>query len=298
SPEGASAVATRGAIPVIGTVEDPSVWKSITTASAVVHAAALLRSREGWAGFERVNIRGTRLAATRARELNVPLVHLSSVAVYGDVSHLPDRSVSESHTWAELPRQNLYARSKRETELAVRREMDRGLRAIVLRPCPLYGAGDRLFIPRLVASARRGWIPLVGAGDLPVPLVHARSVAQAVLAALAARGVWGQAYNVAGNGDVTAREIVAAAEAGSGRRIRTFVVPVEAAFALADGFDAVARLLPAGRMPGTARTGIGYWRGGNPFDSSAATNRLAWAPRVDHPRELARSVKEQMAVNA
>ncbi|HET7025961.1 MAG TPA: NAD-dependent epimerase/dehydratase family protein [Gemmatimonadales bacterium] len=298
SPEGARTVAAFGATPMIGTVEDAAVWRSVTTASAIVHCAALLRSREGWAGFERVNILGTRLAAARARELEVPMVHLSSVAVYGDVSRRPDGSVSEGHAWTELPPQNLYARSKREAEQAVGREVDGGLRAIVLRPCPLYGAGDRLFIPRLVASARRGWMPLVGRGDRPVPLVHARSAAQAVVAALAARGSRGEAYNVVGDGTITARGIVTAAEAGSGRPIRTFPVPTALAFALADGFDIAARRVPAGRMPGTARTGIGYWRGGDPFDGSAIQRALGWAPRADHPREIAHAVREQMAAGA
>ncbi|MGH7532938.1 MAG: NAD-dependent epimerase/dehydratase family protein [Gemmatimonadales bacterium] len=295
SPEGARTVTSRGATPMVGSVEDPAVWRSITTATAIVHCAALLRSTEGWAAFERVNVLGTQLAAAQARELGIPLVHLSSVAVYGDASHLPDGSVSEGHEWSALPRHNLYARSKREAERAVQREMDRGLKAIVLRPCPLYGIGDRLFIPRMLTSARRGWMPLVGAGDRPVPLVHAKSAAQAVTAALAVREGWGQAYNVAGDGDVTAREIVAATKVGTGRRIRTFQLPIAAAFVLADGFDAAARILPPGRMPGTARTGIGYWRGGNPFDSSAAANALGWAPRVDHRRELADAVKRAMA---
>ncbi|MGB7212575.1 MAG: NAD-dependent epimerase/dehydratase family protein [Gemmatimonadales bacterium] len=295
SSAGARTVAATGATPMTGSVDDPAVWRSITAASAIVHSAALLRSTEGWAAFERINVRGTSLAATRARELGIPMVHLSSVAVYGDVSRLPDRSVSEDHGWSSLPRQNLYACSKREAELAVWREVESGLDAIVLRPCPLYGSGDRLFIPRLAAAARRGWMPLVGKGDRPVPLVHAKSVAQAVVTALTASRAWGKAYNVTDDGEITAREIVAATEAGSGRRVRTFSVPIGAAFMLAGGFDIASHVLPAGRMPGTARTGIGYWRGGDPFDSSAAGRALGWAPRVDHSGALANAVEEQMA---
>ena len=293
--EGAAAVSARGATPFPGGVDDPTVWTRVAGASVVIHAAALLRSHEGRAAFARVNVGGTELAAARARMLGARLIHISSVAVYGDVSRRPDGSVAEDHPWAPLSSHNVYARSKREAERVVWSEAAKGLQAIVLRPCPVYGAGDRLFIPRLSAAARRGWMPLVGAGDRPVPLVHAGSVARAVVAAVTTSNGWGRAYNVTGDGPVTAREIVAAAARGAGRPIRTFRVPGRLAFGLADAADLAQRLLPAGRVPGTMRTGVGYWRGGDPFDSSAAAIALDWAPKVAHAGEIERLVAERAA---
>ena len=291
--EGAAVVSARGAIPLQGSVEDPTAWARVGGISAVIHAAALLRSREGWAAFARVNVGGTGLAAARARALGIRLIHLSSVAVYGDVSRLPDASVAEDHPWAPLSAPNVYAKSKREAERMVWSEAAKGLEAIVLRPCPVYGAGDRLFIPRLWAAARRGWMPLIGAGDRPVPLVHATSVARAVVAALEASDGSGRAYNVTGDGAVTAREIVAAAARGAGRPIRTLQVPERLAFGIADAADLAQRLLPAGRVPGTMRTGVGYWRGGDPFTSAAAGTILGWAPRVAHGEMIEHLVAER-----
>ncbi|HEU5359042.1 MAG TPA: NAD-dependent epimerase/dehydratase family protein [Gemmatimonadales bacterium] len=293
--EGAAVVSARGAIPLQGSVEDPAVWARVGGISAVIHAAALLRSHGGWAPFARVNVGGTGLAAARARGLGARFIHISSVAVYGDVSRRPDASVAEEHPWAPLPSGNLYARSKRDAEQVVWSEAARGLAAIVLRPCPVYGPGDRLFVPRLWAAARRGWMPLVGPGDRPVPLVHARSVAQAVGAALRASDGWGRAYNVTGDGAVTARQIVAAAARGAGRGIRTIAVPERLAFGMADAADLARRVLPAGRMPGTVRTGVGYWRGGDPFDSGAAAAALGWAPKVVHAEMIERLIAERAA---
>ena len=293
--DGGAAVSARGATPLLGGVDDAAVWAGIGGISTVIHAAALLRSREGWTAFARVNVGGTRLAAARARALGARFVHLSSVAVYGDVSRRPDASVAEDHPWSPMSSHNVYARSKREAERAVWSEAAKGLRAIVLRPCPVYGPGDRLFVPRLWAAARRGWMPLIGAADRPVPLVHSGSVARAVVAALTTPNGWGRAYNVTGDGPVTAREIVAAAARGAGRPIRTFPVPERLAFGLADVADLAQRLLPAGRVPGTMRTGVGYWRGGDPFDSGAASATLGWAPKVAHAELIEHLVAERAA---
>ena len=290
----AAFVERLGARAITGCVEDRELWRSVSSVTAIVHAAALLRSSEGWPAFERVNVEGTRLAARRARELGVPLIHLSSVAVYGDVSLAPDGSVTEDRVQRPLPRQNLYARSKREAEAAVRAEMALGLRAMMLRPCPVYGEGDRLFLPRLVAGAQRGWMPLIGSGDRPVPLVHASSIAHAVRAALDARDGWGRPYNVTNDGEITAREILEAAGRGAGRRIRALRVSEAIGVGGATAADLLLRLLPPGRLPGMLRTGVAYWRGGNPFSAAAARTDLGWRPQVDHAAEIEEGVRRSM----
>ena len=291
----AAFVERLGARALPGRVEDPELWRSVSGATTIVHGAALLRSSEGWPALERVNVEGTRLAARRARELGVPLIHLSSVAVYGDVSLAADGSVTEETARRPLPPQNLYARSKREAETAVRAEMALGLHATMLRPCPVYGEGDRLFLPRLVAGARRGWMPLVGTGDRPIPLVHASSVARAVCAAIEMRDRWGRAYNVTNDGAITTLEVVEAAGRGAGHRIRTLRVPEVIGLGAAAAADVALRLFPAGRLPGTLRTGVAYWRGGNPFSSAAARADLDWRPRVDHAAEIEEGVRRSLA---
>ncbi|MFI5234124.1 MAG: NAD-dependent epimerase/dehydratase family protein [Gemmatimonadales bacterium] len=285
---GAAVVAARGATPVTGRVEDPATWDWVAGVSVIIHAAAILVSRDGWPAFERINVTGTHHAARRARILGVPLVHISSVAVYGSTTDLPDRSVAEDHPFAPLPPHNLYAQSKRMAEMAVREEANRGLQATTLRPCIIYGPGDRLFFPKLLAAARRGWLPLIGNGDRPVPLVHARNVAQAVRLAATTTAGRGHAYNVANDDEITAREIGAVLGEGLGRRIRMPRVPELAALRGAEWLDAIAgRCLPAGRTAGTLRTAVGYWRGGNPFDSDAARRDLGWRPTVRHRPALA-----------
>lgn len=286
SARGAEIVTWLGARPVFGSVDDPHAWSAVDGVAAIVHAAAILASRDGWPAFERTNVAGTAAAAARARALGIPLVHISSVAVYGDVTAAGPGTVGEDLPPRPLPRANYYARSKRLAEAAVAEAEAGGLKAVILRPCPVYGPGDRLFLPRLVQQVRRGWFPLVGRGDRPVPLVHAGSVASAVMAALDRRA-FGRRFNVTGDGAITAAEIVAAVAEGLGRRVRTVRVPEHLAVAGAAALDLLDALRPGGgRRPGTARTGVAYWRGGDPFDPGRARAELGWRPTMDHRAEL------------
>jgi nucleoside-diphosphate-sugar epimerase len=285
----ASWLTDRGARLVTGAITDRATWAGIDGISAVVHSAAVIAGGRSWEEFAGPNINATSLAAERARVLGVPFVHLSSVAVYGGTTTLPPGSVTEDHPFAPMRDGAWYGRSKREAELTVWREAERGLRAIALRPCVIYGPHDRLFLPGLVRSARRRVLPLIGAGDRPMAIVHARSVAEAVLAALDSKAGWGRSYNVTGDGAITPRQVVTALSRGLGHTIWSPSLPAGLVLGAAKVGDKLASsLLPPGRFPGTLTTGVGYWRGGDPYVSEAARTTLGWRPQVDHAAEIER----------
>jgi nucleoside-diphosphate-sugar epimerase len=270
-----------------GDITDAGTWAKIDRVSGVVHCAAVISGGRSWEEFAGPNIESTRLAAQRARELGVPFVQLSSVAVYGSSTTEPVGSVREDFPFTPMRPGAWYGRSKRESEQLVWREAEKGLKAIALRPCVIYGPNDRLFFPKLLKGAKRGIIPLIGPGDIPMALVHARSVAQGVLAALDSKDGWGGSYNITGDAPIAPRQIIAALGRGIGRRVLTPVVPAGFALAAADLIDTLAgSLLPDGLFPGTVRTGVGYWRGGDPYDASAARKVLGWKPDIDHEREI------------
>ena len=274
-------VESRGARAVTGSVESPETWAGVSRCRAIIHSAALIAGRFSWERFYEVNVAGARRAAERARQLGVPLVHVSSVAVYGR-NYRPGAPVNEAAAFAVLSDQDYYARSKRMAEEAVWEETARGLRAIAIRPCVVYGEGDRLFLPKLVRNlARRRRIPLIGGGTRPLALVHARNVAQAVVLALDPPQ-WGQAYNVTNDDDITAREFVAAVGRGLGRDLRTISLPAKPVLALARIFDRGRRLLGPSRYPGSMTSAVRFWRGGNPYTSEKARNDLGWAPTIKH----------------
>jgi nucleoside-diphosphate-sugar epimerase len=279
---GARLVAGRGARPVTGTVESPETWAALQECRAIIHGAAIIAGRYPWDRFEQVNVSATRLAAERARQLGVPLVHISSVAVYGR-NYRRGALVDESWPFGALRETDLYARSKRLAEETVREEANRGLRAVILRPCVVYGEGDRLFLPKLVSTLRKSrWVPLIGGGERPLALVHARNVAQGVVLALDAPRAWGQAYNLTNDDTITAREFVAAVGRGLGKTMRTITVPAKPAALLARAFDFTRRMLGPSRYPGSALSAVKFWRGGNPYTSDKARRELGWNPTILH----------------
>ena len=279
---GARVVAERGARAVTGTVESPATWSALRECRAIIHGAAIIAGRHSWERFEQVNVLATRFAAERARQLGVPLIHVSSVAVYGR-NYRPGAVVIESTPFAPLRPTDWYACSKRMAEEAVWEEAGRGLRAVALRPCVVYGEGDRLFLPKLVGRLRKSWrVPLIGGGHRPLALVHARNVAQAVVLALDTPAAWGQSYNVTNDDTITAREFVAAVGRGLEKRIRTVDIPAQPAILLAKAFDSTRRLMGPSRYPGSALSAVRFWRGGNPYDSEKARRELGWNPTIRH----------------
>jgi nucleoside-diphosphate-sugar epimerase len=288
SESGAARMRTLGASPVFGAVEDPRVWESIQEAGGIIHCAALVAARTPWQTFFQVNVEGTRLAAAAAHRLGARLVHVSSVAVYGrQASDEPPGSRREGSAFGPLDGHDYYARSKRLAEAMVRAEVARGLEAVILRPCVVYGEGDRLFLPRMAAVARHGWLPRIGAGNLAMALVHADSVAEAALRALDTPGAASRIYNVTNDGEITPRGFVAALADGLGRRVRTFPVPEGAALAAARGVHTVLRLVGPGLYPGTMTGAVRFWRGGNPYTSERANAELGWNPAVAHRQIIA-----------
>ncbi len=288
-PARAPWLSSLGARSVSGPITAPETWAEVRDVSAIVHCAAVISGGGSWEAYAGANIRSSELAAARARALGVPLVHLSSVAVYGGSTTEPPGTVGEDFPFTPIRDGAWYGRSKRESEQAVWREAEKGLKTIALRPCVIYGPHDRLVFPKLVAAARRGVIPLFGRGDRPMALVHARSVAEGVLAALDSNDGWGRPYNITGDAPIAPRDLVAALGRGLGRRIRTPEIPERLVLGAADLLDGVARLLlPDGLFPGTLRTAVGYWRGGDPYRAEAARSVLKWAPRIDHAAEIVR----------
>jgi nucleoside-diphosphate-sugar epimerase len=128
-----------------------------------------------------------------------------------------------------------------------------------------------------------GW----GTGKLPLPLVLADDCADALVAALAAEGIAGKSYNLAGDVRLTAREYVEAMAHRTGRDYRFHPTPLwwmwlqEYGKYLVKAVARRARQWPAFRdfASRSLRTTL---------DCSDAKRDLDWQPEADRARFLAR----------
>jgi len=142
---------------------------------AVVHLAGLVDAwRRG--DFRRVNQAGTAaLAGEAARQApGLRWIQVSSLAATGPGD--PVRDGDPAHPVSE------YGRSKGAGEAALE---EAGLEnRVVLRPCAVYGPGDRAFLPFFQAIQRGMPIPIPGRGAQRLSLLHVADLADAILAAL------------------------------------------------------------------------------------------------------------------
>lgn len=119
------------------------------------------------------------------------IVHLSSMAVYGDATGLIDETqpLDGGAGW--------YGRAKVECEAEIQRFVAAGGDAVILRPGCVHGPGSTQWtsrIARLLQQHRLG--DLGPAGDGGCNIIHVGDVAGAVEAALIRPGVAGAAFNL------------------------------------------------------------------------------------------------------
>jgi nucleoside-diphosphate-sugar epimerase len=252
----------------------------------IFHAAAAVTPRGGWEAFRRPNIDGTRNAIAAAASAKARLVHVSSVAVYGSAERYTSGGMtSEESPLADIPADNFYPRSKRESEALVMEAHAAGrVWATAVRPDVIYGTHDRQFVPRLARLLRHGVAPLVGGGRTTLAVVHAANVADGMVRAAVTDMAGGRAYNLTNDYDVTVAEFFRLAGEGMGIRLRMLPIPLIVARGALGAFKLVAPMIVGSRFNSVTAASLAFVSRDNPFTSERARRELGWNPPV-HPEE-------------
>lgn len=180
-------------------LDPPALVEAFDGVDVVVANAALYTlERAAWDDFARPNVTGTDNVLDAAAQAGVERVlHVSSTAVYRHrIGRVLDEQAPEL-TAADRGRARHYAVSKALSDQhAVRRAAEHGLPLVRLRPCAIYGSGDRVLGPLVDRWLQR--LPFAAVPDLGFPLVHAGDVARAAVVAASSAVAPGRAYNLAG----------------------------------------------------------------------------------------------------
>ena len=264
-----------------------SVDALVADADVVVHLAYLIMGSR--AQSHRVNLEGSRnvFEAAAAAHRPVRLVYTSSVAAYGYYSDNPVPLTEDVPTRGS--KEHYYSEQKAECEALLRTTTDgSGLEVYVLRPCIVAGPKAtaladsmpwRQFRQRLpavlrpVASLIEGMLPLLPDPGVVMQLVHHDDVAAAIALAVVGAGGPG-AYNLAGDGELSLREVAAATGT---RSIRVPRIVAVAASRVVAGLP----MLPA------AAEWIHVARSSVVMDTSRAKNELGWRPQYTSRETLA-----------
>jgi nucleoside-diphosphate-sugar epimerase len=207
----------------------------------VFHLGAICNFSTPYSVLRRVNVEGVERITRLALEAGVrAFVHMSSTSVYGPYRGIPFVE--------DAPRepQDDYGRSKRDGEDIVWQRVREGLRAVVLRPCTVYGPGCTDGAGKVFSRPTSlGAIP--GDGRQRLSNVRVEDVAAAAHHVSLRHDVVGEAFNVADDSQPSIAEALALAAAafdGSAPR-RRLPLPVVTAAARVQGLMArLARRIP------------------------------------------------------
>jgi nucleoside-diphosphate-sugar epimerase len=213
------------------------------------------------------------------------VVHVSSVAVYG---RRPGPVDEDAPLDAPLEPEALYARSKREAEVAAREAAkEGGFELTIVRPAALYGERDRLMSPRLARLLRLPVVPILGEGENGLPVVYAGNAAHAIERIIDS-SAGNRTYNVASDFRLTQRALLEGLARALKRRPRFVNIPggfVREAARLGEslGID----LPGAGdlTLERAARLSLEE----NPYSTERLRRELSWSPPFDHADAFART---------
>lgn len=268
-----------------------SLRRAAQRCDAVVHAAAVIGTGGSARRFRQGNVIGTDNVFEAAAWAGAHLVHVSSTAVFG-AARYRETPTDEDAPLPVLPAWDTYGRSKQEAErLVLAQARERRVRVTVVRPPVMYGRRDRQFVPRVAPLLRFGVAPLPGGGETTLPLVHASSVAQGILAALERARAHGRIYHLTEDRPVTVRDLWTGASRGLDRPLCAVRLPEAAA---AVGFTLLGAVLRIGRRGDLARHARGTHHmltRPNPFSAERARRELGWRPPVEPLDALAEAFR-------
>lgn len=234
----------------------------------VIHAAARASPWGTAAEYERDNVTATRnvidFCRRRSFQSGPPrLIYVSSSSVF--YRDGPQLGLTEDSPIG--PRfVNRYAAAKHAGELLVR---EYGGPWLIVRPRAVFGPGDTVLFPRLLAAARAGRLPLFTGPPAVGDLVYIDTLADYLLRAVEKPELTG-AYNLTNAEPVAIQPFLFDLFARLGLPAPRKRVSIRAALAAARLTEAVWTLVRLQGEPPVTRFGVGVFAWSKTFDVSRA----------------------------
>jgi dihydroflavonol-4-reductase len=261
---------------VTGDVGDlGSLYRAFRGADVVYHLAARMSlSMNDWTALEAVNVNGTRNVVAACLRAGVRrLVHFSSVhALVQEPLSVP---VDESRPLVASRRYPPYDRSKAAAEIIVRRAIENGLDAVIVRPTAIIGPHDyqpSYFGEALLRLARHKLPALVTGG---FDWVDVRDVVSAAMLA-EAQASCGDSYLLSGHW-VSMCDIAAGVVEITGVPATKFVCPLWLARTSIPIIKGISRL--NGKRPLYTDVSLRALKSNRHISHAKATRELGYQPR-------------------
>lgn len=251
----------------------------------IVHAAARSSPWGTRREFERQNVLATRLVLDHAERHGRPrVVFISSSSVYYRPEH--QLGITEE---TPLPSKavNLYAATKQQAEGLVKGYAGQW---VILRPRAVFGPGDTVLLPRVLAAARAGKLPLLvpRGGPAVGDLIYIDNLVDGIVRAATDPAVSG-CVNVTNNEPVVITDFLLEFFAKLGIPAPRRRVAVWKAMLAAGLIERFYALLRPGHEPPITRFGVHVFAYSKTFDVSRMLRTLG-PPRVSLAEGVERTV--------
>jgi nucleoside-diphosphate-sugar epimerase len=172
-----------------------------------------------------------------------------------------------------------YAKSKGTAERIVRDADNDAMRTVVVRPCAVWGPGDRTLVPTVGKMAKIGFFAWIAGGHFPVSTSHVTNLVEGLLLA-AEKGTGGAAYFLTDGAPVDFRWFLTGLLAAHGVTLPERELGYRAARGIAVVSEWAWRTLPLPGAPPLSPEQVYLAGHGNTATDAKARAELGYAPAI------------------
>lgn len=263
----------------------------VKDADVVYHVAAMVSDWGDRADFFKINIEATNELLRSSKKSNVKrFIYLSSSTVIwkSDLFHV--HKLSETDELYPYPREynDYYNETKAEAEkLVIRFYLDTGLEAVVVRPSNVWGAGDRVILPRIAKAAEKGFLYSIGWGEKWVSPCNVGNLVHALLLASENKNAPGNIYFINDGMKIDHNSFLSDLLKASGISWSSGItIPYTLAYALAAFMEIIFKLMRSEKPPVLTRFAVAAIAGSRTYSIEKAKKQLGYHPVISYDEGL------------
>ena len=281
----ATALRQAGVEIVSGDLSDGEALHAASEGIDVVyHIAATYREAgQPDSAYRDINVGGVQRVIDAARARGVRrVVHCSTGGVHGHVARPP------ANEDAPFNPGDVYQETKLEGEQLARAEGQKGdLEVVVARPIGIYGPGDMRFLKMFRGISRRRF-PVLGSGEVFYHLTYIDDLCEGFRLCGEVPAAAGRTYILGGPRYTTLNELVAMIAAELKVKPLPVHLPVWPFWLAGAACEAVC--VPLRLEPPLYRRRVDFYTKSRAFDTTRARTELGFAPAVDLPEGIRRTI--------
>ena len=295
-PTAANATGGRGRVELFRADlgDEALVRKAVSGVDAVIHSAALASDWGRLESFIEANYDATMRLLEAARDSGCgTFVYISSAVVHGFGPH-----VDSTERGPYYPLKYPYQISKLMTEEYVLAQNAWSFRTTAIRPCNVYGPGDKVSTYGMFEAIHDGVFGYIGTGEALTCPIYIADLCDGVLAALDSPDTGGEDILLTDGQKVTWKRYALAMYTALGSKKRPLGTPKPLAFAAAWIMTAAARAVRSPSRPPLTMYLMEQASRDYHFSNAKARALLGFEPRVFYEEGLARTASAYLEERA